>query len=1843
MDTNRQSSSRQLCKRPFSSSGHPSDHSPPRKRRCSFHVFTSARRGSRGAIHPGSSSSLNLPSSSTTSILSPASSNSKSTSNPELKRKRNEEKPRPKKAKLFSNPSKLPFSDEGHLYDLAGRPPEVQLMVLRKRRHEFKGFLKSLKECSVEEIEGIKVVLIVRILCHLLCSDGQHLQKCKKFVYEELTADSGKELLHALHNSFCKMPTEKYSKRKSWSLDLLKDTCHLFEALLNKWPDFSQHLPVDALHGAANQLASQAVRYGEIQQLSQLLVEKRNCIRTEFYSASSCSRQVAETECNNILPTPEELKRDTLPPTLEKNKVKGCYSSTADYVECHYNLLREDFIRPLRCALHQLQSLEDDENCHEVEVYDNVCFNHGITSLPVEGILFRISFKFPGQNKVKWERSKRFTYGSLVCIFQDDFEKVVFGTVAERKVEDLKQGILTIKLQSDDAYSFSPELSFKMIVSPAYYGAYYPVLKRLEQMKTPDLPQSLPFSRYLVECSSDVHPPAYMQGKNKVMDLEGIVCEYHSPAMEEELLDHPDHYKVDIFDPNAWSALQTPSLDPSQKAALHAALTKELAIIQGPPGTGKTYIGLKIVEALLNNTHQLGKQGPIVVVCYTNHALDQFLEGILTINNRHKLIKIQRIGGRCKSEKVQEYNIQKTVTRVCCEQMIYGCSPNEVCKLQSKVQAIEQLLWGKFVPYNLKVFCSIFSKNTIADLLHYCTDKFECHPSLDILIRREGDILAEWLSPEFKREIEEFKDYESGHGTVYDYHKDMEDDRCIAGYGEDDDDTFLHKALREQTIERFMMQLQQADGSILAPRQYYTIDLSHGVPLHMRLELFKGWLLILKTELQRDLREKERKQRKYIEMRDLFQVQILKEADVIGMTTTGAAMYSSVMSQIKARTIIVEEAAEVLEAHVITTLTQHTQHLVLIGDHEQLRPKTTDYFLARDYHLDISLFERLVKNGFPSVTLETQHRMRPQISKVVSSCIYSGRLKDHKSTLEYEDIRGMSHNMYFVDHREPENYESELKSPSNQHEAVFLACFCLYLFQQGYKPEEITVITPYIGQVFKLQDAFRTKRIFNVRITPIDSYQGEENEIILLSLVRSNEKKKTGFVKESNRVCVALSRAKCGFYCIGNFHLLAECSKLWHSIVHNLDRCLIGTSLPLKCSSHGTITNVSSASDFDKVADGGCDKNCGARLPCNHICPRKCHPNIDEVHKQPCMKPCPKYCKTQQHRCKNLCYEECGDCEELVEKIIPKCGHTQQVPCHQDPSKFECQRACQKTLQCGHTCTKKCGQLCVKECQILVTREWPCGHTGQAECYVTKENHSLLRKCKAKCDETLECGHKCTGTCGTCYQGRLHKRCSDKCERPLLCGHLCSEKCAQNCPPCPKECIFTCAHGRCGNKCSTLCKPCPEKCEWKCEHHECTKNCGEICNRPRCNEPCRRIILKCLHRCPGLCGEQCPVDREGNRICRICDEEKWSELCQEIFGTEEEPGARFIQLVDCGHIFEVTGLDRWMDMDPSDEGAIQWKTCLICKQPIISTLRYSNIAKQTLTHINKAKKLQCFSMTQDERKKLEEDIDRTAHEHVSMFFLNCEERVIQYKKQIRELPDSSLKQDHVILCAASDAQKACQLVTVIQSNCNQTEVNSDLKEKVALLLKQKSSFSRFLKIISHRVTNQVQSDVLAERRRLMLLANTYKILCDASATRTPIDPDDLSYLQCIRERCETVGHRINKLDDEGEYLSMQSYLQDLSKKYGVMLTKEERKMIIAALRAKPGSWYKCPKGHIYQIGDCGGATQEGKCPECGATIGGSHHRLRDDNTHAGEFDNSAHAAWSAGANLANYDPQDILQ
>ena len=127
--------------------------------------------------------------------------------------------------------------------------------------------------------------------------------------------------------------------------------------------------------------------------------------------------------------------------------------------------------------------------------------------------------------------------------------------------------------------------------------------------------------------------------------------------------------QVAISDPYTRPGSQALGLDPSQTEALYAALTRKLAIIQGPPGTGKTFLGLKIIQVLLTNKQfwktdvtRVGqrKPSPILVICYTNHALDQFLEGILKFTKQ-----IVRIGGNSKCEALQPFTLSQWKRRSC--------------------------------------------------------------------------------------------------------------------------------------------------------------------------------------------------------------------------------------------------------------------------------------------------------------------------------------------------------------------------------------------------------------------------------------------------------------------------------------------------------------------------------------------------------------------------------------------------------------------------------------------------------------------------------------------------------------------------------------------------------------------------------------------------------------------------------------------------------------------------------------------------------------------------------------------------------------------------------------------------------------------------------------------------------------------------------------------------------------------------------------------------------------------------------------------------------------------------
>jgi anthranilate/para-aminobenzoate synthase component II len=108
-----------------------------------------------------------------------------------------------------------------------------------------------------------------------------------------------------------------------------------------------------------------------------------------------------------------------------------------------------------------------------------------------------------------------------------------------------------------------------------------------------------------------------------------------------------------ILETETWPDADQLGLDSSQYRALQAALTKELVVIQGPPGTGKTFMALKIAEFLVKNKERMGRSTPILVVCLTNHALDQFLVGMMSFTQ-----KIVRIGGQSKREELTDKNLK---------------------------------------------------------------------------------------------------------------------------------------------------------------------------------------------------------------------------------------------------------------------------------------------------------------------------------------------------------------------------------------------------------------------------------------------------------------------------------------------------------------------------------------------------------------------------------------------------------------------------------------------------------------------------------------------------------------------------------------------------------------------------------------------------------------------------------------------------------------------------------------------------------------------------------------------------------------------------------------------------------------------------------------------------------------------------------------------------------------------------------------------------------------------------------------------------------------------------------
>jgi hypothetical protein len=1020
-----------------------------------------------------------------------------------------------------------------------------------------------------------------------------------------------------------------------------------------------------------------------------------------------------------------------------------------------------------------------------------------------KGLCFEVSFAQPeliskmklSDRQAFWEQhagSRMLEVGSLVGLAlgmnkgksptdRASSDQLFFATVVDREKignlhKDPKRCRIILSLLDDKttvnlaAWLASPEQrktrnkeSVMLQVRGHFFAGYEPVLTTLKVQHV----TTIPFLQTLVGKDMDdgynpalLPPPSLV---NKQLDL--------SPILKKEFSHHKLSLEIQEFDrlkDRLRAIEELLILDKTQIDAFALALTRQVSLIQGPPGTGKTYVGIQIVRALLHNSvghygdgwvrqagaaapqprRATGNQAsialdPILCICYTNHALDQFLEGLA--ENGVPLDRMVRVGGRSKSEKLESRNLVKltSLTKTKAEYKDWKSMRTTAEDLEraidrySKMKSMSNLSWD---------FIAKWVEENYPDHYHRLLKKKE--EGFTIVGGEHFIVMKQWLK--LKEEQEEPKTEEEDKKKKEKKGKKNRKDRKERRKEKEAKKKAKEEQRKREEEERTNTQPQEdEDGDeneeVRSIEELLEDGDVWGMNPSERWKLWNSWKEEFIKEQDMGLPSQLAKYtqclEKHREIDETTQLRVLKQAAIVGFTTSGSAKYQKLLRALNPKVIICEEAGEVLESHIVAALTPGTEQLILIGDHKQLRPKLSEYTLSIDsrsgYDLDVSLFERLVNENEkekalalrpgsspPSttlVTLDTQRRMRPDIADLVRLTLYP-KLLDSPAVTCYPEVQGFQHNLWFFTHENRENSDSSnlsvtTTSKTNEFEADFIVQLVKYTVRQGYKPDEIAVLTPYVGQLLLLRKKLSTANIVValderdlqeieakggevddqdnggeieeqrptiktvslnrcIRLATVDNFQGEEAKVVIISTVRNNVRGRTGFLKIENRVNVMLSRAKHGMYILGSKSTLEACkgAKMFNSVLRILQqKGVIGSEFTLQCKNHRTVAHIRTPLEFHtKAPYGGCQLPCGQRLKCGHACTQLCHPDSHEQIQ--CWEPCAKTLPCG-HRCSRLCYQDCGQCDETI-PYVHTCGHTLQLKCHQlQQSKKHCLRS----------------------------------------------------------------------------------------------------------------------------------------------------------------------------------------------------------------------------------------------------------------------------------------------------------------------------------------------------------------------------------------------------------------------------------------------------------------------------------------------------------------------------------------------------------------------------------------
>ncbi|KAK8202413.1 P-loop containing nucleoside triphosphate hydrolase protein [Phyllosticta capitalensis] len=820
------------------------------------------------------------------------------------------------------------------------------------------------------------------------------------------------------------------------------------------------------------------------------------------------------------------------------------------------------------------------------------------------------------------DREKRFLkHNSFGCLMENN-RVIAFATVErveDKLLKDPPQVTLRIRdpraleavlLRLKDQKS---EIDF-FVVDTAMF-AYEPILECLKRMV------EIPLAREILGHGGDE------TGED---ECQGAVL---SPICPTSIADSIEQSKgQDLHE-----ILDLPKqvdLDPSQLESLLSGLRQTVSLIQGPPGTGKSFIGALIAKAFQKHT-----SCRILVICFTNHALDQYLEDLMDIGISDDMMV--RLGSKA-SSRTEHLNLNVLSSGARRSQAAWAM----VNKLRNEVGDSEELLKKVMASYKNSDTSleGLFGFLEFEDSLFY--EAFQV-PSEDegfVTVDEKGqEVSKSYLFDRWRRNLD---------AGIF---KDRKSQAEVWGLDQKD---------RESKMDEWRNQLiAEAITTIVQTVKSYDTSQSR-----------------LKKAI------------------DEQKAELLRSKRIVACTTTGAAMHAELLQNASPELVLVEEAGEILESHVLTALTPATKQLVLIGDHKQLRPKVNNFALTVEkgdgYDLNRSLFERLILGGFPHTTLASQHRMHPEISQLVRHLTYP-KLRDAPKTQNRPPLRGLQDRVIFFNHDHLENSEERTAdrrdegssvSRKNDYEADMVLQIVRYLGQQGYGTGEQVVLTPYLGQLALLRKKLSQERdpVLNdldsfdlvragllppesaahdkkkIKLSTVDNYQGEECDIVIVSLTRANSKGDIGFMKSPERLNVLLSRARDGLILIGNYETFLNSKKgkeTWGPFLDLMSKKgHIYNGFPVKCEQHPDMKMVlKQKSDFaEHCPDGGCAEPCGTMLQCGvHECPQRCHQLSDHT-KMECNKMMSDICVRKHKltwRCHNGRPASCKQCDfEIQEK-----------------------------------------------------------------------------------------------------------------------------------------------------------------------------------------------------------------------------------------------------------------------------------------------------------------------------------------------------------------------------------------------------------------------------------------------------------------------------------------------------------------------------------------------------------------------------------------------------------------